>query len=75
MDITKFNVAFHIVDNERLCRNQSYYKQAISARERALYQLTVCFEFLSKSEKEIDTKFVPCKWYSEVPSLLLRCKM
>ena len=48
------------------------FKQAISAREQALCQL--CFEFQSKSEKE-DTKFVPCKWYSEVPSLLLRCKM
>ena len=27
------------------------HKQAISARERALYQLTVCFEFQSRSER------------------------
>ena len=27
------------------------YKQAISAHERALCQLTVCFEFQSKSEE------------------------
>ena len=27
-------------------------KQAISARERALCQRTVCFEFLSKSENK-----------------------
>ena len=39
-------------------------KQAISAHEWAMCQLTVCFEFLSRNEK--DTKVVPCKWHSEL---------
>ena len=40
-------------------------KQAISARERALCQLTVCFEFQSGSDRRKGHKFVPWKWCSE----------
>ena len=40
-------------------------KQAISAREWALCQLTVCFEFQSRSDRRKGHKVVPCKWYSE----------
>ena len=40
-------------------------KQAISARERALCQLTVCFEFQSRSDRRKNTKVVPWKWCLE----------
>ena len=41
-------------------------KQAISARERALCQLTMCLSFREEKKEEKDKKVVPCKWYSEV---------
>ena len=40
-------------------------EQAISAHEQALCQLTVCFDFLSKSERDGHI-ICACKWYSEV---------
>ena len=40
-------------------------EQAISACERALCQLTVCFEFTVEVTEEKDTKVVPWRWYSE----------
>ena len=44
----------------------SFRKQAISARERALCQLTVCFEFQSRSDRrKKNTKVVPWKWCLE----------
>ena len=42
-------------------------KQAISAREQALCQLTMrLLSFRVEVKAEKDTKVVPCKWYSEV---------
>ena len=41
-------------------------KQTISARERALCQLTVCFEFQSRSDRRKGHKRCACKWYSDV---------
>ena len=46
-----------------LCKNIG--QQAISACERGLCQLTVCFEFQSRSDSRKGHKVVPCKWYSE----------
>ena len=41
-----------INENETALSHHEYLaQQAISARERALCQLTVCFEFQSRSEK------------------------
>ena len=40
-------------------------KQAISAREQALCQLTMCLSFRVEVTEEKDTKVVPWKWYSE----------
>ena len=36
-------------------------KQAVSARERALCQLTVCLSFREELSEENDTKVVPSK--------------
>ena len=41
-------------------------KQAISARERALRQLTVCFEFQSRSERRKGHKSCVLQMDSEV---------
>ena len=38
-------------------------KQAISAREQALCQLTMCFEFHGTSESTKGHKGVHCKWF------------
>ena len=40
-------------------------QQSISARERALCQLTVCFEFQSRSDRRKGHKVVPWKWCPE----------
>ena len=40
-------------------------KQAISAHEQALCQLTVCFEFQSRSDRRKGHKTVSWKWCSE----------
>ena len=37
----------------------------ISARERALCQLTVCFEFQSRDDRRKEHKNYALKWYSE----------
>ena len=50
-------------------------KQEISARDQALCQLCV-LSFRVEVKGEKDTKFMPCKWHSEVKYKVncLRCK-
>ena len=55
VDKTMYNKCFY---HSFFCENKNqnikkilFVKQAISARERALYQLTVCFEFEIRSDR------------------------
>ena len=51
-------------DCKRNC--DDFRKQAISAHERALCQLAVCFELQSRRDRlEKDTKVALWKWYLE----------
>ena len=53
-----------------------HFKQAISARERALCQLTVCFEFQSRSDRRKGHKScaLPMVFRCKVIRSLFRCK-
>ena len=66
------NTGIYIANNEY----EDNYKQAISARERGLCQLTVCFEFQSRSERRKGHKSCALQmvFKRKVSSQLLRCK-
>ena len=57
-------LVFNLEYTLKLLLTFTYIKQAISAHEQALCQLTVCFEFQSSSDRKKDTKGVPWKWCS-----------
>ena len=50
-NILNLEVKEHISNEEIIKLNNLQVKQAISAHERALCQLTVCFEFQSRSDR------------------------
>ena len=47
---TMYQTMYHLIAKDKVAE-QHISRQAISARERALCQLTVCFEFQSRSDR------------------------
>ena len=52
-----------------------FLQQAISARERALCQLTVYLSFRVEVKEEKDTQVVPYKWYSYLNAIVFKLQL